>query len=51
MLVLIVSSMCKFKGGGGKNFSRGGECIMVYDLAMYTVHVSIAHWIHYSSVV
>ena len=41
---------------GGREGARGSErilpldCITVYDLTMYTVHVSIAHWIHYSTV-
>ena len=34
---------------GGRERILPLDCILVYDLTMYTVHVSIAHWIHCST--
>ena len=37
------------EGGRGRERILPLDCITLYDLTMYTVHVSIAHWIHYST--
>ena len=39
------------EGGRGRERILPLDCMMLYDLTMYTVHVNIAHWIHCSTAI